>query len=222
MYAKPLSTVDIPNLEFSTPWSLSLAQAMAAYPVVGVEAIGQLPDVAVSILGEFIEDIKHLEQNRIGAGRTRDLDFVAGMGGNQAMVAELTNRGFNARVATCSSIQTTTGFIDVIDLVLRVRRGGMVWMWAEPTWYTQSGRTVMMPVGDESNRVTHHANNQLHRIAALVLLTLLRQVHISFESYDGLIAKVEPLYSVCEWAKEFSKHGTVEIVTYMGAFGHVD
>jgi hypothetical protein len=69
---------------------------------------------------------------------------------------------------------------------------------------------------------TDGANNQLHRIAALVLLTLLRQVHISFESYDGLIAKVEPLYSVCEWAKEFSKHGTVEIVTYMGAFGHVE
>ena len=193
-----------------------------SFPVLNIEHINTLPTIATNLLSSYLGDIEASEQNRLNIPFGRDVDLVEGLGGNFAVSDAMRNKGYSvAHMMTWPDVSEAPSLHRFMRELLQVRPGGVVWMWAEPTWNTDSGRVTTNPRGDEQNVTTHTVNLQTPRIALLLLLAVLRQVHVVIESYDSMVFGVEPLRSVTQWLNEHAKHRLDTVWTYMGAFGHV-
>ena len=193
-----------------------------SFPVLNIEHLNTLPTIATELLSSYFDDIQSSEKNRIDFPCDRDVDFLEGLGGNYSVSDAMRRKGYSvANMMIWPDVSEAPSFNTFMWKLLQVRPGGVVWMWAEPTWNTNSGRLATNPLGDEMNVTTHAVNLQAPRIALLILLAVLRQVHVVIESYDDLVFGVEPLSSVMKWLNERTKHRLDIAWTYMGAFGHV-
>ena len=126
---------------------------------------------------------------------------------------------YDVGLSPAHDITTPAGFCIAVELVLRVKEGGMIHL-APPcstfVWVNRgtSGRSRERPEGRTQIKGVALANLIAVRCVLLVLLAMARKVHWILEQPSSSVMALQPRFK-----ELFAKHKIITTFTWMGMFG---